>query len=167
MTSAIYKIENTSTGDCYIGASVRIERRWKDHRCALRRGSHYNWKLQEAWNKYGEEKFVFSVLRECPADLCSSLELEYIDALNPGYNLCRHTAHAMVGISRSAETKRKIAKAITGKVHTEETKAHLSRIRKGKKQTYVRTPEHRRKLAEAMKRRWEEGKYASCQRKRK
>lgn len=31
--SAVYKIVNTVTGDCYVGSSRDVERRWYQHKC--------------------------------------------------------------------------------------------------------------------------------------
>ena len=59
----VYMILNTTTCDRYIGSSPRrLSVRWSEHKCKLRKGTHGNPILQEAWNKYGENAFVFVVL---------------------------------------------------------------------------------------------------------
>jgi len=60
----IYKIECATTGHAYIGSSIRIEDRWKDHRSQLSRGIHHSHKLQEFWDAFGEEEFIHEVLEE-------------------------------------------------------------------------------------------------------
>ena len=55
-------------------------------------GKHHNEHLQNAWNRYGEENFTFSVLQECQEDQRYKVEADYIKALNAcdgdhGYNI--------------------------------------------------------------------------------
>ena len=59
----IYSIRCIPANRVYVGrAGASFWRRWHHHRSALRRGKHCNSKLQRAWDKYGEEAFVFNVL---------------------------------------------------------------------------------------------------------
>lgn len=60
--SAIYQIQNVVTGKVYIGSSVQIWKRFKDHRSRLKGNKHGNIYLQNAWNKYGMSNFIFIVL---------------------------------------------------------------------------------------------------------
>lgn len=61
--SGIYTITNKVTGKLYIGESLDIYRRWHDeHIPQLRKNRHYNKELQNDFNKYGEENFVFEIL---------------------------------------------------------------------------------------------------------
>ncbi|MGL5079095.1 MAG: GIY-YIG nuclease family protein, partial [Waterburya sp.] len=62
MTCGVYQIKNKLDGKIYIGSSADIERRWEGHKKMLRTKKHYNSKLQEAWDKYGEETFTFEIL---------------------------------------------------------------------------------------------------------
>lgn len=61
-SSGVYQIYCVPTGKIYIGSAVDLWGRWEKHRSSLRRGNHRNVYLQNAWNKYGEANFVFSVL---------------------------------------------------------------------------------------------------------
>lgn len=63
--SGIYKIEHVTSGRVYVGSSVNIASRRRHHLGNLRRGSHFNVKLQNAWNKYGEQAFAFILIEEC------------------------------------------------------------------------------------------------------
>ena len=61
--TGIYLITHISTGRPYVGLTGQkegFEKRWNGHRKVLRRGEH-NPHLQNAWNKYGEEAFSFTV----------------------------------------------------------------------------------------------------------
>lgn len=62
--AGVYQIRCLPTGKVYIGSAVNLGRRWQQHRSSLRRGEHGNPYLQQAWMKYGEDQFEFSVL-EC------------------------------------------------------------------------------------------------------
>lgn len=58
----IYKIENLLNGKVYIGSSSNIYNRWIYHFRTLKDNKHYNYHLQQAFNKYGEHNFNFSVI---------------------------------------------------------------------------------------------------------
>lgn len=61
-SAGVYKILCLPTGKFYVGSTVDLRLRWAHHRSRLRQGTHCNAHLQQAWNKYGEERFKFSVL---------------------------------------------------------------------------------------------------------
>lgn len=53
----IYKITNLNDGKVYIGKSEDLKRRIKTHKLLLKRNKHFNYHLQNAYNKYGENFF--------------------------------------------------------------------------------------------------------------
>ena len=59
MTAGIYAINHIPTGMKYIGSSVCIKKRVKDHKRLLDAGVHHCKKLQLAWDKYGCKAFEF------------------------------------------------------------------------------------------------------------
>jgi len=61
----IYKIVNKATGQCYVGQSQRVKKRIKEHFRLLRQNKHTNKKLQNAYNKYGDDNFYGSIEIEC------------------------------------------------------------------------------------------------------
>jgi group I intron endonuclease len=61
-TPVIYRIRNVVNGKFYVGSTVNTRERFRTHRNKLRRGAHHTPHLQAAWNKYGEECFVFEVV---------------------------------------------------------------------------------------------------------
>lgn len=87
MIGYIYKIKNQQTQDIYVGSTLRIDQRWGEHKLLARSGKHHSIIFQRAWDKYGEEAFVFEIIEKC--DECSVLELEqhYISMLSPKYNV--------------------------------------------------------------------------------
>lgn len=58
MKAYIYFIVNNLTGERYVGQTTNFARRKKEHLSQLRNNSHINSKLQNSWNKYGEENFI-------------------------------------------------------------------------------------------------------------
>ena len=90
MSMGIYKIKNLFNGKVYIGQSVDIEKRWGVHKTELKNNYHCNVHLQNAWNKYGEGNFEFSIVEECDADQLNQREIYWISKFNSyenGYNL--------------------------------------------------------------------------------
>ncbi len=58
----IYSIINKINNKVYIGESTNISMRWKSHKKELIEGTHHSYKLQQDWNKYGIDKFIFKVI---------------------------------------------------------------------------------------------------------
>lgn len=85
----IYSITLTSNSRQYIGSSVDIKSRWYSHTRCLKNNKHHSILLQNSWNEYGEENFVFEILEECEKVKEIILEREqfYIDTLNPFFNI--------------------------------------------------------------------------------
>ena len=57
--SGIYCIENTKNHKKYIGQSIDIYQRWYVHKSKLNMNKHHSHHLQQAWNKYGDNCFIF------------------------------------------------------------------------------------------------------------
>ena len=75
-TSGVYEIRCLPNGKFYIGSATNLREQWREHRWGLRKGKHYNIYLQTAWDNYGEESFVFSVL-----ELVEELDLLHVEQL--------------------------------------------------------------------------------------
>ena len=73
-----------------MGQSIDIPARWHYHRTQLRCGTHGNAKLQNAWNKHGENAFIFGVIEFYPIedlDHHEQILLDTTDAVLHGYNI--------------------------------------------------------------------------------
>lgn len=90
MTVGIYKIEGINNNKPYIGSSNNIERRWNEHIRQLNKGEHHSIKLQRAWNKYGQDNFIFTIIEECEINELLNREHYYIyevyNSIDLGYN---------------------------------------------------------------------------------
>jgi group I intron endonuclease len=92
-SSGAYQIRCLITGQIYIGSAVNMLARWAEHRRSLRRGIHVNQHLQQAWNKYGEENFGFTVVEYVKRAFLLRIEQEWIDKSQCtdrkiGFNIC-------------------------------------------------------------------------------
>ena len=90
----IYLITNKINGKKYVGQSVDIERRFRDHvnRAFNSSSNEFDSPLHRAFRKYGIDNFSFTVLAECDKEKLNSLEKEYIQRYNTlqedaGYNI--------------------------------------------------------------------------------
>lgn len=146
--SGIYQIFNTETNKRYIGSSIDVERRLKEHKRNLKSHKHRNQHLQNAWDKY-EEYLIFEPLEYCEPDQCLRLEQKYIDYYNSanrkfGYNIDPQAASA--GKHLSEETKQKISKANKGRKVLPEIIEKIRRSNIGKKK-----PKQSKKMKEKYK----------------
>ncbi len=136
-TAGIYKITCIPTGKIYIGSSLCIRKRWYTHRTNLRRGSHNNAYLQNAWDKHGADAFTFEVIESVlfVEDLMSR-EQYYLDTLRPfkdenGFN---------IGMQADA--------AARGRKMSDEVRAKMSMQRRGVPKPWQKTPEYSERARE-------------------
>lgn len=62
----VYKITNKINQKCYIGSSIRVNKRWQQHINDANNPNNekYNYPLYQAFRKYGIENFTFEVLKD-------------------------------------------------------------------------------------------------------
>ena len=123
----IYKIQHIASGKAYVGRTIDVERRWKEHT----RGSKSSY-ISCAIQKHGVDAFDFETIDETDEDGVEELERWYIrlhDCVVPrGYNLIDRGEG---NCGHHQETREKISRAHMGKVLTEETRARMSASRMG------------------------------------
>ena len=155
LNCGVYEIRNIVNGHRYIGSSVRLQRRFNDHKKALNHNSHCNPYLQSAWNKYNEKSFEFNILLYCNRDNCLLYEQTIMDKLFSEYNICIHAGN-MLGFKHSEEFKKKKRELMTGNKYgagnkgnprSKETKRKLSIANIGIK----RSDETKHKISKAQK----------------
>lgn len=139
MNSGIYVIQNLVNGKYYVGSAVRLQKRWKYHRWSLLKNRHGNRHLQNAWDKYGEQSFVFNVLEYVEPERLLDRETFWIQLLRAtdrdyGYNIA-FIAGSNLGTKRTDETKQKIGQKHRGKKLSQEQIELLRRVNLGRKLT--------------------------------
>lgn len=134
----------------YIGKSIHIEERFTEHKRDLNNNKHCNKHLQSAWNKYGKDNFIFSVLEQCEEEDLNSKEIFWIaENRDNSYNMTaggdggampeeirQEISRKLKGRHLTEEHKKKIslnnARNTLGKHHSEETRKKMSDAKKGK-----------------------------------
>lgn len=143
----VYCIENKVNFKRYVGSSINMKERLRNHKNKLKRNKHVNNYLQNAFNKYGIDNFNFLIICEVQnKDDLLKVEQYYIDLYNSfydsnGYNI-RRDASSNLGFKHAEETKAKLSK--------------ISKKRFAKKENHNRygvpvSSETRRKLSESRK----------------
>jgi group I intron endonuclease len=144
-TTGIYAIINMINGKKYIGKAKDIKARNVQELSALR-NNRFNKKkedkiskhhLQNAWNKYGEENFIFIFLEECSEEKLNEREIYHVKAAGwPDHDLCYNITRGGEGLSgytHKEETIEKIRIANSGennyikKMTPEELEEHLKK----------------------------------------
>ncbi len=154
----IYRITNTVNGKLYVGqtaltAQYSLQSYFKTHLDRSRNGSHRY--IHRAIRKYGPESFVMTVQEQIPRPptkeetqvILDEREMFWIAELQTqdptiGYNM---NAGGGGCTDPSQETREKLRKAQTGRRFSDESKARMSRERKGIK----KSPEATERLAQA------------------
>ncbi len=90
----IYMFKNKVRNLVYIGQSIDIEKRRKQHISLLRKGEHQNARFQDDWIIYGEDAFEFTILKQCISVDLNYYERAYIEDYNAtnefyGYNISK------------------------------------------------------------------------------
>lgn len=89
---SIYAIQNTVNNKYYIGLTCEPKKRRQQHLCDLRRGDHFNVRLQKSFNKHGEQAFSFRVITKGILTREDANEWEQwwiseLDTVAKGYNI--------------------------------------------------------------------------------
>jgi group I intron endonuclease len=139
--SGIYQIQSKCKPErIYIGSTININNRWKDHFKELRRNKHHSSKLQNHFNKYGESDLQFSVLLGCDKSDLLKIEQYFIDSYNPFFNICKIAGNSL-GTHRklSKETRDRMSFArmgeknpMYGKKRSEEVILKIKKAKTGK-----------------------------------
>jgi len=116
--SGVYLITCNKNGNKYVGSAVNFRKRFVEHKYDLLNGNHHNPHLQNSWNKYGGDCFVFSIL-EIVSEKSKLVEREqhWIDVLLPEYNISKSAVSTRLGVKESKATLEK--KSISKKRHWE------------------------------------------------
>lgn len=155
----VYEIVNKIDGNCYVGSSVNLKRRFREHRTDLKRNCHSNMHLQNAYNKYGKENFLYNILAFTDPEYGLELENLLLKSLRYKYNIALDSTAPMLGLTGQLCPN-------YGRKWTEEQKENLRKNRADVSGTnnpmYGKdfSDEHRRKLKRARSKRI--GMFAPC-----
>lgn len=114
----VYKITNQVNGKCYIGSSVQVEIRWREHKnCAFNPNNNkYEYPLYRAFRKYGLENFTFEILRDNFNTITEMTDYEqdmiiYYDSYSNGYNQTLMTDRASLALDNCSKYIKNISQA--------------------------------------------------------
>lgn len=115
MHSGVYQIVNVQTNERYIGSSRNVVSRKAQHLFELRNKRHRTIRLQEAYDRYGEDSFKFLVLEFVQTDRQRLFDREqyWIDLLNPEYNENKTAGSVIPRAARTSEAIKKISSSIS------------------------------------------------------
>lgn len=111
MTTGIYKLNFSNTSKVYVGQSIHIEKRYKEHIQTLKDGTASK-KLLAAFKEYGEPSL--EILCVCSKNDLNALEneaIEIYDAYNNGFNSFSKeggSVRALVGLAHPGSKYSKI-----------------------------------------------------------
>lgn len=128
--SGIYRIEIGSRV-FYYGSSSYLANRRSSHRRAFERGIHANPRLQRAFDKHGDFRFV--VVEACAPERLLEVEQRYLDQWC-GHRDCANVlvvAGSPAGIRRSASVRRNMSIAARQRVSPPLTTEHRASISAG------------------------------------
>jgi len=132
MESGVYKIVNTINGKVYIGSSKNVYKRLRTHKKNLKNGNHNNCHLMKSVIKHGLNNFSFEPIEYCEIENLLVREQFWIDSYPKGqrFNLTEKAA-STIGYRHSEENKKKMSLLKKGTKASPETRALLSKARKG------------------------------------
>jgi group I intron endonuclease len=137
--SGIYIIRNSVNAKVYVGSTVLLAKRFREHHTALKRNGHHSKLLQRFANKYGIETLSFELLALCTVSELLKVEQQFLDQFQCyksalGFNTCL-IAGTSLGVKHSEETRQKVRLANLGKKLTPEHRAKVSAAGRGRKQS--------------------------------
>ena len=150
--SGVYFIKNKVTEKCYVGSSIDVYRRWTRHIDELIKNKHHSAKLQNSWNKHGNDNFEFILIQKGCKNVLTKLEQQWIDLCDSyknGYN-CAPIANNVGLLPKTEEHKRKIGASHKGRKLTEESKNKIRQKAIGRKRNPM-SEETKKKIGQANK----------------
>ena len=83
----VYVIRCEPTGERYVGASVNMVKRIREHFYRLEKGVHRNPRLLSAYKEYGKDSFSSEVLLYCDPTTLELYGKQFVEKLRPEFNI--------------------------------------------------------------------------------
>ncbi len=159
-TAEIYIGLCTVTNKVYVGSAVNALVRIRSHKRELNKGIHNNSYLQRAWNKYGEDGFIWRVVDTCQLDDRWTVEQQWIDRLfacDPecGFNVMHSVVKLQPSPIMSGILTDYWAKRWSDKEYSKRRTEELQEI--------VNRPEVKAKMSSSKKANWSDSVYKERQ----
>lgn len=118
MSNVVYKITNNINNKVYIGSSVRVEKRWQQHKndAFNPNNKKYNYPLYQAFRKYGLENFSFNIIKDNFSSIEEMQAYEY-------EMICQYSSLAPNGYNQTENT-------ISNTIAKENTQKYIQKISK-------------------------------------
>lgn len=154
----IYAITHIESGRRYIGSTISVTNRWIRHKSHLKHNKHHCAYLQNAWNKYGKNAFIFSIIdTTLPTNdriERALLELKHI-ADAECYN-SRTAATDLQNFENSPLTREKISNGLARAISENPDFVARLKARGNEMADAMRSPEGRKRAGEATRKRWQD-----------
>lgn len=142
----IYMIINTITGHQYVGQSIDIWRRYRQH---FSTKSHGTPELHRDLEQIGMDNAVLIVLEECDREQLNERENYYIKFFEPEYN--KSLGQGRLGLKNSERTRKIISKKVLERWNSmskEEQKTIIERMKECHPVGYHHSEETKKKIAD-------------------
>jgi len=131
----IYKIICLANGKCYIGSTIqKPKNRMMQHIYELRKNRHHSSKMQNCFNKYGEQSFWFEII-----EVVSSVEslfqreqywINILDSYKSGLNGSPFAEFPLAGLPKTKEVIAKHSESMKIWAASDAGRAHFAKIGK-------------------------------------
>lgn len=151
--AGIYAIQHATSKSVYVGSSVNVPRRWREHLRQLKNRTHHAKKLQKLWDLDAPEAFKCFLLEVCRPDDLLDREQYYLDSV-PVESTLNSTRDASCSMRDPVVAEKSAAKKRGGKQPWVVESNHR---RKGEKRDYLQyygDKDHRALLSRKGKERW-------------
>jgi len=133
--SGIYCWINILNGKYYIGSAVDLGNRVNDYFQDSYYKSRSNTIIVRSILKYGIGNFALVILDFVDKDNLLSREDNFIQTLNPEYNILQNAGNSM-GYKHTPESIEKITQSALGRTHSDEVRKAMSESRKGENNSF-------------------------------
>lgn len=134
---------------------MNIDSRIRQHKRQLRKNIHINSHLQNSYNFYGEDSFIFHIIEWTDLERIREKEQLYIDNLKPEYNVSKNTKAPMDGRKHTNRTIIKMSGKTPWNKGIPRTELEKSLMSARQRESLKNNPERLKKLSQSIKKYYE------------